>query len=118
MFKVTQITSLAVALCLAASTAFAGTATLTAPMQGATLHEDQIDMSIYYLDHQNHFEVVAAYVVRGGDTEPRFLRMGLVDGDDVSFGLPGHGDFKFRFVRDRDTVSVTSEPTKNVTALN
>lgn len=82
---------------------------LGAPLQGASLRGDDVDMSVYYLDHGDHFEVVATYALRNEPYDPARLRMGLSDGDNVSFGLPGQTGYLYRFSRHGSSVFVVAE---------
>jgi hypothetical protein len=79
---------------------------LDRPMAGASLHAGGVDMTVYYVAHDDHFEVVATYVQQDGPYDPARLRMGLSDGDDVSFGLPGLPGVLYRFARDGRSVTV------------
>lgn len=83
---------------------------LNAPLAGASLRAGDIDMAVYYLDRGDHFEVVATYAAHSGPYDPARLRMGLSDGDSVSFRLPGQTAYLYRFTRDGEFVSVVSEP--------
>jgi hypothetical protein len=81
---------------------------LEAPLAAASLHEGRVDMVVFYLEHDDHFEIVATYAERDAAYEPMRLRMGMADGDAVSFGLPGHGDVLYRFAREGTDVVVTA----------
>ncbi|MDP5220586.1 hypothetical protein Q5Y75_25700 [Ruegeria sp. 2205SS24-7] len=83
---------------------------LNAPQAGASLRAGDIDMTVYYVDHGDHFEVVATYALYNGPYDPARLRMGLSDGDSVSFGLPGQTGYLYRFARNRSSVAVSAEP--------
>jgi len=98
----------AAALALTASHAFADTVTLAAPMAGATLHESDVDMSVYWTDAGGAYALVTTYVIDEAPAEPARLQMHLAEGDSVSFGLPGVQGRLFTFARDGGTVSVTS----------
>ena len=102
---------LATTLALTAGAASADQIELTKAMQAASLHEGGVDMVVYYLEQPDHFEVVATYAPKREPYEPARLRMGLVDGDDVSFGLPGEPQVIYGFARMGDTVTVTADPT-------
>lgn len=97
------------ALVLTASTASADTITLTGAGAGATLHESDVDMSIYWTEAGEDHALVATYVTDEAPAEPARLRMHLAEGDEVSFGLPGVQDRLFTFARAGDAVSVSSE---------
>ncbi|MFA3920957.1 hypothetical protein [Ruegeria hyattellae] len=83
---------------------------LKAQLAGASLRAGDIDMVVYYVDHGDHFEVVATYALNNDPYEPARLRMGLSDGDSVSFGLPGQTGYLYRFSRDGSSVAVIAEP--------
>lgn len=109
----TVLTALAV---LAPLSANAGEISLTAPMQGATLQENNLDMSVYFTKAPaDGYEVVATYVA--ADAAPARLKMLLTDGDSVSFSLPGHKGIVYNFSRTLTTVSVTAEPAMQYSAL-
>lgn len=114
MFKTVFTAAL---LTVSASMTMAEEIVLTAPMQGASLHTGKIDMAVYYLDHTDHFEVVATYVEADGAYDPARLRMGLVDGDDVSFGLPGMTQVRYRFSRVGDQVTVKANMVGETVAM-
>ncbi|RCW82115.1 hypothetical protein [Paracoccus lutimaris] len=109
-------TTLATALFAATLPASAGmgaetTIRLAAPLAGATLNSDQADMSVYYTQGKDKtLEVVATYV---SDSAPQPLQMfmALSDGDKVQFGLPGHPETLYRFARNGNVVTVTSQAT-------
>jgi hypothetical protein len=83
---------------------------VNAPLAGASLRAGDIDMVVYYVDHGDHFEVVATYALHNGLYDPARLRMGLADGDSVSFGLPGQTGYLYRFARNGSSVAVIAEP--------
>ena len=98
----------AAALALTANAALADTITLTQANAGATLHESDVDMSVYWTEDGDAYALTATYVTDEAPAEPARLRMHLSDGDKVSFGLPGVQDRLFTFARDGGTVSVES----------
>jgi len=108
---------LAGAFILAAGAASAEQIELTSPMQGASLHEGGIDMVVYYLDQDDHFEVVATYAPNREPYEPSRFRLALADGDSMRFALPGEAQVMYGFVRTGDMVSVTAEPADVTQAL-
>lgn len=99
----------ATALALTAGATFADTITLSDPMAGATLHETDLDMSVYWTEADGALALVATYVTDDAATDPARLQMHLKDGDAVSFGLPGVQDRLFTFARDGETVTVASD---------
>lgn len=94
----------------AATSALAGEITLNAEMEAASLHEAGVDMVVYYTDADTHFEVVATYVEPMAKDEPLRMRMGLNDGDKVTFALPEHPATNYTFARNGATVSVNAVP--------
>lgn len=84
---------------------------LDTPMAAASLHEDHVDMVVYFLDRSDHFEVVATFAARDSAYDPARLRMGLAEGDAVSFALPGHIETQYSFSRLKDVVTVSANPT-------
>ncbi|MGK7653541.1 hypothetical protein ACSQ76_14305 [Roseovarius sp. B08] len=98
----------AAALALTATTAFADTVTVTRAIAGATLHETDADMSVYWVEDGDAYALTAFYVTGEAPADPARLRMHLADGDKVTFGLPGVKDRLFTFARDGETVSVRS----------
>lgn len=97
----------AAALALSATAALAGEITLSEEIQGATLHEAGVDMSVYYLDKGAVFETVATYAAPGAETGR--MRMGLMDGDSVSFALPGQMQTTYTFARSGAVVTVSAQ---------
>lgn len=80
-------------------------------IQGASLHEDGVDMVVYYTHAaENAFEVVATYVEDGDATKPYRMRMALKDGDRVTFALPGRMTISYTFARNGKTVSMETKP--------
>lgn len=99
----------ATALIAALAPAFAAaeSITLEMPMQGAALHAEGVDMSVYYLTlGDGAYEVVATYATRGNPAEPHRLVMALKDGDATRFGLPGQRGTLYAFERQGTEVTV------------
>ena len=83
---------------------------LAAPLAGATLNADQVDMSVYYTRTDDKtFDVVATYVSDAAPDQPQQLFMALSDGYSVHFGLPGHPETLYGFARQGNTVTVSSQ---------
>lgn len=97
---------LAASLFVTAGAANAADLTLSTAFEGATISHGAVDMSVYYTDVENGFEVVATYVARETATTPDQLVMVLADGDAVSFGLPGVSGQVYTFARDGESVTV------------
>ena len=93
----------------AATFAKADEIALTQPTQAASVHEGGVDMVVYYTDQTSHFEVVATYLPGDAD-QPRRMRMGLTDGDRVSFALPGRPSTIYTFARSEEVVTVSADP--------
>lgn len=79
---------------------------LDAPMHAASLQKGAISMVVYYLEQDDHFEVVATYATKAAPHDPTRLRMGLQDGDATQFSLPGEPHVAYAFSRDDHTVIV------------
>ncbi len=109
------IKTLTVLAVLAPVSAGAGEISLTAPMQGATLHEAGLDMSVYFTEASGGYEVVATYV--SANATPNRIRMLLTDGDNVSFSLPGHNNVVYNFNRNQTKVGVTAEQVQQYATL-
>jgi len=103
------ITALASILSAAAFSAQADTISLNSPMQAASLHEGGIDMVVYYLDEEDHFQLVANYLDITDTTTPLRIRMGLTDGDRTSFQLPGLPHVIYSFERTGTKVVATAD---------
>ncbi len=103
-------------LASAAMPAAADSIRLEGPMAAASLFDGGVDMVVYYLAHRDDFEVVATYALHDGHSDPARLRMGLSDGDRVSFGLPGVSGVSYTFSRAGALISVeatqTGRPTR------
>ena len=97
------------AVAIAAVSATAATAeeiTLGAPLQAGLLHENGVDMAVYYDETETGFAVVATYISHDRFSPARFS-MTLADGDAVSFGLPGEPQAYYTFAREGADVSVS-----------
>lgn len=97
-------------LALAALPAAADEIRLDVPLAAASLHDGGVDMVVYYLEHADHFEVVATYVAQQAPDAPARLHMGLVEGDRVSFGLPGLPGMTYSFSRTGAVIAVEATP--------
>lgn len=104
-------------LALAALPAAADEIRLDVPLAAASLHDGGVDMVVYYLEHADHFEVVATYVAQYAPDAPARLHMGLVEGDRVSFGLPGLPGMTYRFSRTGAVIAVEATPTDTSTLV-
>lgn len=109
--------SFALAAGLIATPAFSAEIELTKEIQGASLHETGVDMVVYYTKDDQILEVVATYVEDGDANNPSRMRMGLMDGDKVTFALPGRKETNYTFSRTGKTVRVKSTPTGHVTKV-
>ncbi|WP_108260154.1 hypothetical protein [Mangrovicoccus ximenensis] len=97
---------LAAALALSAGAAAADEITLAKPLAGAALHEGGVDMSVYWTEVAEGYEVVATYK-GAADSDAARIAMVLNDGDRVSFGLPGTRGLVYSFARQDGAVTVT-----------
>ncbi|MEJ8474542.1 hypothetical protein [Roseibium algae] len=112
-FTKTVLTALAVIAPLSAS---AGEIALNAPMQGATLQENGVDMSVYFTEADGvGYQLVATYVAPS--EAPSRFQMRLADGDSVSFSVPGHMNTLYRFSRNQTQVSVKTEQAEQIAKL-
>lgn len=102
-------------LAFAATTAYGDEITLNAPMEGATMHDGGIDMTVYWIDVGTGFEVTATYTPQDTYAPARMVML-LADGDKVTFSLPGHKSIVYSFSRDGQDVRVMSNPA-NTTEL-
>jgi len=59
------------------SIGFADTISLSIPYEAASLHDGDVDMVVYYVDHPDHFEVVATYVSKTDLTTANLKRLEL-----------------------------------------
>lgn len=92
-----------------ASTAAEGV-TLNAPLSGATMHSNDVALSVYYIrTSADAFEVVVTYVGDAEANQPRRIVMALSDGDHVSFGLPAHPGTLYGFARSGNAVTISDE---------
>jgi hypothetical protein len=91
-----------------AGAAAAETISLNAPMQAASVHEGGIDMVVYFTEKDDHYHVVATYADSASAFAPARIQMGLQDGDDVSFSLPGLTHVSYGFERTGNAVSVSA----------
>ncbi len=98
------------ALVIAPGFASAADLSLNAPLEGATLSDGTVDMSVYFADLEAGYEVVATYVTQDAATPAQFV-MVLNDGDSVSFGLPGVAGQVYTFSRVEDTLNVDAAHT-------
>lgn len=94
---------------LTSTAAMADEITLEREIQAGTLHEATLDMVVYYLDRDDHFEVVATYATHAMPEDPSRIRMALAEGDEVTFGLPGQRGQVYTFSRSGDAVNVRSQ---------
>ena len=99
---------------ISAPTAANETATLDAPLAGATLSSEEIAMSVYFTETAGGaFEVVVTYLDAGQD-QPQRIVLALSDGDNLQFGLPGHAGTLYQFARNGDAVTVSDAAAHSV----
>ncbi len=107
--KATAISIAAAATLFTASLAQADEIKLTAPIQAGTLHENGVDMVVYYMDLDSALEVTATYVETATPDQAQRIRMVLMDGDGVTFGLPGLPGVNYSFARTGNVVSISTK---------
>lgn len=83
---------------------------LSREIQGASIHEDGVDMVVYYTRAGDLLQVVATYVAEDDARSPSRIRMGMADGDRVKLALPGRKGLHYAFSRTGDSVRVVTEP--------
>ena len=107
-----RTTVLAAAFALLSGAAQAGTLEMTRPVQAVTLHDGAVDMVAYYLDRDDHYEVVVTYAAQAESASLRRLRVGLADGDSTRFSLPGHREIVYSFTREGRAVHLRADLTR------
>jgi hypothetical protein len=102
-----------------AASAVAEDAVMSKPIQAASLHEGPLDMVAYWthLD-DGGFEVTATFLARSAGAQPMRIVMRLAEGDNVSFGLPGHPTALYRFARHDGVVDVSVQMPPTAVSLN
>jgi len=106
----------AAAFAICPNVALAETIELSRPVIGASLDKSGIDMVVYYIDCNDHFEVVATFAAKAEPEIAKRIRLGLCDGDTIGFDLPGDRRVSYAFSRKGDTVRVTAKPyRRNIT---
>jgi hypothetical protein len=103
-------TILAAIAAFAALPALADEVRLAAPIEAGSLRTDDVSLVAYFVPAGDDLVEVTATWLGDDDTEPRRLVMGLADGDEVGFALPGHLDTLFTFSRSSDAVTVDAKP--------
>jgi hypothetical protein len=82
--------------------------TVRRAIEAATLHEGPLDMVAYYQPAPDGaLAVTATFAARDEGDEPMRVVMGLGDGDDVAFAMPGYPQSLYRFVRAGEAVTVS-----------
>jgi hypothetical protein len=99
---------------LIAGPALAEQMTMTRAIQAASLHEGPLDMVAYYEPAPGGvLEVIATFAPRVTTimaAAPMRIVMGLGDGDDVAFAMPGYPQAMYRFARAGAAVTVSVRP--------
>lgn len=110
ILSISALTATFLALAAPISAALAGAVTIDAPLHGETLHAGDIDMSVYFSETAGDgFEVVATYVSNTAPEQPARIVMELADGDNVTFGLPGHRGKLYEFSRKGRILTVSDK---------
>lgn len=107
----TTLTAAAFAL---ANPSFADEITLTTEMEGKTLHGWGVDMSVYFTNVPDGYELVATYVTKS-NAAPTRLKMLMTAGDDVKFALPDQPRYTYRF--SSVETGISAERIDNMTLL-
>jgi hypothetical protein len=103
---------LLLAAALAPLSASAGEIVLSRPLEAASLHENRLDMSVYFSeDRAGGYVVVATYAPKAAPDQAGRVTMRLDEGDAVHFGLPGQSGAIYGFARSGGKVAVTVAPT-------
>jgi hypothetical protein len=93
-------------------------AVMSMPIQAASLHDGPLDMVAYWTNlDDGGFEVTATFIARTAGAEPMRIAMRLAEGEDVSFGIPGHRSALYRFSRRDGIVDVSVEVLSDTVVL-
>ena len=88
--------------------------TMTRAIEAASLHGGPLDMVAYSVPAAHDtLEVTATFAPHlgtGGSDEPMRIVMGLADGDQVAFAMPGYPEALYRFARSGEAVNVSLLP--------
>lgn len=103
MFRTTVF---ALSLALVPATAFAGSVELTKPMQAGTLNDGNIDMSVYFVESEGVYHVVATYADTEAAYDSQRMMMEFAEGDAASFSLPGLDHITYSFDRIGESLRV------------
>jgi hypothetical protein len=105
--------TVAVAAVLLAGPTLAEQTTMSRAIEAASLHEGPLDMVAYYQPAPGGvLEVTATFASRDARAEPKRIVMGLGEGDDVAFAMPGYPQALYRFVRAGESVTVSVRPVR------
>ena len=104
-------------IAIAASAVFATAAsaqdariTLETEMAGQSLSTETVDMVAYYLDMGEMLELTVTYIEKTDPEDPNRFQMQLLDGDAVTFALPGIEGTKYAFARTGDVITIDALP--------
>ena len=101
---------ISVAASLVPLSASAESIQLVQPSQAATVQNSGVYMTVYYLDQVEHLDVVATFAEQGGDQLSGRLQMGLADGAEIDFVVPGRTDVSFQLIRSGNVIDVHANP--------
>lgn len=88
------------------------------PIQAGSLHEGPLDMVAYWTHLEDQrYEVTATFIARTDGAAPMRVVVHLLDGNDVSFAIPGPQTALYRFARRDGEVTASVELLQNVTVL-
>ncbi|RVU39213.1 hypothetical protein EOI86_08185 [Hwanghaeella grinnelliae] len=93
------------------SSALADEVQLDKPEAGATLHGNEVDMSVYFTESENgKYIVVGTYLGKTSQDVPSRFVMELADGEKAQFGLPAKRGSLYVIAREGNRVTVTDLP--------
>lgn len=105
------IAALPIFASLPVTAAWADEVRLDKPATGATLHGNDVDMSVYFTENETgDFILVATYLGKTSHDAPGRLVMALSDGEKVQFGLPGKRGSIYLIAREGDSVTIADRP--------
>lgn len=103
----------AAVIALAPFAASAHDVTLQTAMQGATLNENGIDLSVYWMATDTGAEVTGTYVTSWNQGAPGHVTMHLEPGEHTTFAIPGARQVAFNFRNTNGVIQVISVPSGN-----
>ena len=102
-----------------ASAASAETATLPEPIRPGSLQEGPLGMVAYWVSRgDGRYEVSATFLGRMPGDQPMRIVVNLVEGENVSFSMPGYPAALYRFARNAGVVDASVDMTSESVAAN